>query len=61
VNVDWYEEEAPRKIAPHNFIHQYKKIYANIPSVKSVQRIPIVKKGMFSKLDTKQSIFHALK
>jgi SAM-dependent methyltransferase len=61
VNVDWYEEEAPKKIAPHNFIHQYEKIYANIPSMKRVRRIPIVKRGMFSKLDTKQSIFHASK
>jgi SAM-dependent methyltransferase len=60
INVDWYEEKAPKKIAPHNFIHQYEEIYANIPSVKRVRRIPIVKKGVFSKLDTKQSIFHAL-
>ena len=61
INVDWYEKEAPKKIAPHNFIHQYEEIYANIPSVKRVRRIPIVKKGMLSKLDTKQSIFHASK
>jgi SAM-dependent methyltransferase len=61
INVDWYEEELPKKIAPHNFIHRYEEIYANIPSVKRVNRIPIVKKGMLSKLDTKQSIFHASK
>jgi SAM-dependent methyltransferase len=61
INVDWYEEEAPKKIAPHNFIHRYEEIYANIPSVKRVRRIPIVKKGKLSKLDTKQSIFHAAK
>jgi SAM-dependent methyltransferase len=61
INVDWYEEEVPKKIAPHNFIHQYEEIYANIPSVKRVRRTPIVKKGMLSKLDTKQSIFHASK
>lgn len=61
INVDWYEEEVPKKIAPHNFIHRYEEIYANIPSVKRVRRIPIVKKGTFSKLDTKQSIFHATK
>ena len=61
INVDWYEEELPKKIAPHNFIHHYEEIYAKIPSVKLVHRIPIVKKGMLSKLDTKQSIFHALK
>jgi len=61
INVDWYEEDVPKKIAPHNFIHRYEEIYANIPSVKRVKRIPIVKKGTLSKLDTKQSIFHALK
>jgi SAM-dependent methyltransferase len=61
INVDWYEEEEPKKIAPHNFIHQYEEIYASIPSIKQVQRIPIVKKGILSKLDTKQSIFHASK
>ena len=60
INVDWYEEKPPKKIAPHNFIHQYEKIYANIPTVKLVHRIPIVKKGILSKLDTKQSIFHAV-
>jgi hypothetical protein len=61
INVDWYEEEMPKKIAPHNFIHRYEEIYAKIPSVKQVRRIPIIKKGMLSKLDVKQSIFHALK
>lgn len=61
INVDWYENEVPKKIAPHNFIHQYEQIYANIPTVKQVRRIPILKKGVLSKLDTKQSIFHASK
>jgi len=61
INVDWYEEKAPKKIAPHNFIHRYEEIYASIPSVKRVRRIPIVKNGILSKLDTKQSIFHASK
>jgi SAM-dependent methyltransferase len=61
VNVDWYEEELPKKVAPHNFIHRYEEIYSNIPSVKRVRRTPIVKKGVLSKLDTKQSIFHASK
>ena len=23
VNIDWYEDVAPRKVAPHNFIHEY--------------------------------------
>jgi SAM-dependent methyltransferase len=61
INVDWYEEDEPKKVAPHNFIHQYEEIYASIPSIKQVRRIPIVKKGILSKLDTKQSIFHASK
>ena len=61
VNVDWYEDEVPKKVAPHNFIHRYEEIYASIPTVKRVRRIPIVKKGVLSKLDTKQSIFHASK
>ena len=61
INVDWYEEELPKKIAPHNFIHRYEEIYTSNPSVKRVHRIPIVKKGILSKLDTKQSIFHASK
>lgn len=59
VNIDWYEEVIPRKAAPHNFIHQYEEIYRQMPIVARVTRIPIVKSGMFSKIDTKQSIFHA--
>lgn len=61
INVDWYEDEVPKKVAPHNFIHRYEEIYSSIPTVKRVQRIPIVKKGVLSKLNTKQSIFHASK
>jgi putative sugar O-methyltransferase len=60
VNVDWYEEVVPRKAAPHNFIHQYEEIYLRMPRVVRVTRIPITKKGLFSRIDTKQSIFHAL-
>ena len=63
VNIDWYEEQTPKKVAPHNFIHQYEKIYKDLPSVVQVYRIPIVKKKeAFSlfKLDVKQSIFHSL-
>ena len=59
VNIDWYEEVVPRKAAPHNFIHQYEEIYRQMPRVARVTRIPIIKSGMFSKFDTKQSIFHA--
>ncbi len=61
VNIDWYEQETPKKAAPHNFIHEYEKIYKNIPSIADVYRVPIVKKGSWlSSIDTKQSIFHAL-
>jgi ubiquinone/menaquinone biosynthesis C-methylase UbiE len=60
VNIDWYEKKTPIKAAAHNFIYQYEKIYQDIPSVMQVNRIPIVKKGLLSKIDVKQSIFHAL-
>jgi hypothetical protein len=60
VNIDWYEEHAPKKVAPHNFIHNYEAMYKNNPSITYVNRVPIEKgKGLF-KLDTKQSIFHAV-
>lgn len=60
INVDYYEEDKARQIAPHNFMHPYETIYKNLPSVESVRRIPIVKKKMLSKLDPKQSVFHVL-
>ena len=62
INIDWYEERIPRNVAPHNFIHQYEKIYKNMPTVSNVYRIPIVKRECwFRTLDIKQSIFHASK
>jgi SAM-dependent methyltransferase len=62
VNIDWYEEQTPKSVAPHNFIHNYEEIYKNIPSITRVNRIPIEKKkGLLFKLDVKQSIFHAIK
>src|SRR5205823_4468691 len=58
VNIDWYEEQTPKRVAPHNFIHNYEQIYKNIPSITHVNRIPIQKKkGLLFKIDTKQSIF----
>jgi SAM-dependent methyltransferase len=60
VNIDWYEEMVPRKAAPHNFVHQYEEIYRQMPRVAHITRIPILKTGMFSKINTKQSIFHAI-
>jgi len=62
INIDWYEKKTPWNAAPHNFIHQYEKIYRNMPTVSNVYRIPIVKRGSwFRSLDTKQSLFHACK
>ena len=61
VNIDWYERPTPNKAAPHNFIHQYEKIYVNLPMVRNVYRIPIMKKGSWLKsVDSKQYLFHAL-
>jgi len=62
INIDWYQRKAPRNVAPHNFIHQYEKIYRSMPAVLDVYRIPIVKRdSWFRSLDVKQSIFHARK
>jgi trans-aconitate methyltransferase len=62
INIDWYERKAPWNVAPHNFIHQYEKIYRSMPAVLDVHRIPIVKReSWFRSLDVKQSIFHARK
>jgi len=61
VNIDWHEKEKPRRVAPHNFMHEYEKIYRNIPSVTEVYQIPIVSKGSWLRsVNTKQCIFHAL-
>ncbi len=60
INVDYYEEGSDRQVAPHNFMHSYETIYKSLPSIESVRRIPVVKKKVFSTLDAKQSVFHAL-
>ena len=56
INVDYYQENMTQ-LAPHNFLHQYEKIYKEIPSVVEVKRLAIKKSGVFG-FDTKQSIFH---
>ena len=57
-NIDWFEEKIPKKAESFNFIHQYERIYNDLPSIKRVDRIPILKKkGFLSKVDVKQSIF----
>jgi ubiquinone/menaquinone biosynthesis C-methylase UbiE len=60
INIDYYEERSMKPLAAHNFLHQYMEIYKNISEVKEVRRIPIVRGELSSKLDTKQSIFHAM-
>lgn len=60
INIDWYEEEPPKKIASHNFIHEYEKLYNSIPEVSYIERIPIKRKRIFGSVNTKQSIFHVL-
>ncbi len=58
INVDMYEEN----FIPGEdwcFIHPYLAIYKNMPAISGVNRIPIVRKGSFSELNIKQSIFHA--
>jgi SAM-dependent methyltransferase len=59
INVDYYQEKEV-SLAPHNFLHQYEKIYNAIPSIRKVNRLPI-RKGGFLGTDTEQSIFHAQK
>ena len=61
VNIDWYEQQKPNRAAPHNFIHQYEKIYRNMTGILNVYRIPVMKKGSWlTSVDTKQCVFHAL-
>src|SRR6266568_2393059 len=61
VNIDWYEQQTPSKAAPHNFIHEYEKIYRNMTGILNVYRIPVMKKGSWlTSVDTKQCVFHAL-
>lgn len=59
INVDYYLEKVTA-LAPHNFLHQYEKIYNAIPSIREVKRLPIRKQGILG-FDTKQSIFHAVR
>jgi SAM-dependent methyltransferase len=62
INIDWYEKRPPWNVAPHNFIHQYERIYRNMPTVSIVYRIPIVtRESWLRSLNTKQSLFHARK
>lgn len=60
INIDWYEDRAPKVIAEHNFLHKYLDIYKSVGGTKEIKRFPLVKKSLFSNLDTKQSLFHAI-
>lgn len=62
VNIDWYEDHAPKSQASHNFIHQYETLYHKYtePSITTIKRIPIKRKKFLGTLDTKQSIFHVI-
>lgn len=59
INIDYYQEKVI-PLAPHNFLHQYEKIYSEIPSIAKVESIRIRRAGLFG-FDTKQCIFHAIK
>lgn len=59
VNVDYFEQQQPEHLASHNFIHPYEATYRRLSSVRSVTRVPIVRRRVLSALDSKQSIFHA--
>jgi 2-polyprenyl-3-methyl-5-hydroxy-6-metoxy-1,4-benzoquinol methylase len=58
INIDYYQEK-PTSLAPHNFLHQYENIYKQMPSIFEVRRLILKKNGIFSNVNTKQSIFHA--
>ena len=62
INIDWYEDHAPKSQASHNFIHQYETLYKKYtePSTTTIKRIPIKRKKFLGTLDTKQSIFHVI-
>lgn len=62
INIDWYEDHAPKSQASHNFIHQYETLYHKYtePSITTIKRIPIKRKKFLGTLDTKQSIFHVI-
>jgi len=62
VNIDWYKKQIPKRVAQHNFIHNYEEIYEK--QITLVNRIPIEKKkgrlSLSSKIDAKQPYFMLL-
>lgn len=57
INIDYYQEKTTQ-LASHNFLHQYEKIYNDIPSVVEVKKLAIKKSGLFA-VNSRQCIFHA--
>lgn len=54
INIDWFEEALPQKIAPHNLIHPYELLYKKYSEASSVQPIPIRRKKIFGSIDSRQ-------
>ena len=50
INIDFNSNYKPRIVLPHNFTHDYKKIYSDEPTIKEFIEIPI---------DEKHSIYHS--
>ncbi len=51
INVDYYAKPVP-KLAPHNFVHEYSKIFKKISSTLIINELPI---------GTSQTLFHVTK
>jgi len=47
INIDWYQEDLKRVRYPHNFIHQYEKIYKNINRLLKLKKRELMKKYVF--------------
>jgi len=43
INVDWSQEKPPLVRSPHNFLHNYEKIYNKIEKINSVKILSLIK------------------
>lgn len=50
INIDFNSTHTPKIILPHNFTHNYKKIYSEFSEISRVMEIPI---------DEKHSLYHS--